>query len=255
MSDLITVQGVVLSAMPVGDYDKRIVLLTRERGKISAFAKGARRQNSPFMAAANPFVFGSFTLYEGRTSYNLNQVSVQHHFVELATRQPGVYYGYYFLELADYFGREGTDEKNMMNLLYLTVKALLNPGIDDRLVRCIFELRTMTEQGLMPELFRCVNCGEEIAGKENLFFSQEAHGILDGDCLKKASPGEARTARRISQVALYTMQYIVSSPMTKLYSFTVTDEVLWELERHIQPYVAGNTDKKFKSLQILEVMM
>ena len=143
----------------------------------------------------------------------------------------------------------------MMNLLYLTVKALLNPEIDDRLVRCIFELRTMTEQGLMPELFRCVNCGEEITGKENLFFSQGAHGILDGDCLKKASPGEARTARRISPAALYTMQYIVSSPMTKLYSFTVTDEVLWELERHIQPYVAGNTDKKFKSLQILEVMM
>lgn len=255
MSDLITVQGVVISAMPIGEYDKRIVLLTRERGKISAFVRGARRLNSPFMAAAEPFVFGSFTLYEGRSSYNLNQVNVTHHFMELAAMQPGIYYGYYFLELADYFGREGTDEKNMMNLLYLTVKALLNPEIDDRLVRCIFELRTMTEQGLMPELFRCVNCGEEIAGKENLFFSQEAHGILDGDCLKKASPGEARTARRISPAALYTMQYIVSSPMTKLYSFTVTEEVLWELERHIQPYVAGNTDKKFKSLQILEVMM
>lgn len=250
MSDLITVQGVVLSAMPMGEYDKRIVLLTRERGKISAFAKGARRQNSPFMAAANPFVFGSFTLYEGRSSYNLNQVSVSHHFVELATMQPGIYYGYYFLELADYFGREGTDEKEMMNLLYLTVKALLNPSIDDRLVRCIFELRTMKEQGLMPGLFSCVCCGGENQG-EDLFFSQENHGVVCRECLKKE---QIPDAGRISPSALYAMQFIVGAPMKKLYTFTVSGEVLRELERQVHAYAAKNTDKRFKSLQILEQM-
>lgn len=249
MSDLITVQGVVISAMPVGEYDKRIVLLTRERGKISAFAKGARRLNSPFMAAANPFVFGTFTLYEGRTSYNLNQVSVTHHFVELAGIQPGIYYGYYFLELADYFGREGTDEREMMNLLYVSVKALLSEHIDERLVRCVFELRTMTEQGMMPQLFSCVSCGCEWQEEGVYYFSQEDHGILCGDC----AMGK-REVMRISESALYAMRYMVSVPMGRLYSFTVTEEVLQELEFYIHTYTARNTDRRFKSLQILEMM-
>lgn len=251
MSDLITVQGVVLSAMPVGEYDKRILLLTRERGKISAFAKGARRQNSPFMAAANPFVFGSFTLYEGRSSYNLNQVSVTHHFVELAGEQPGIYYGYYFLELADYFGQEGTDEKEMMNLLYLSVRALLNPKLDDRLVRCIFELRTMTEQGLMPDVFSCSSCGRSADEIEDLFFSQTLHGIVCRECVERRV---APDAVRISGSAVYAMEFIVSQPMNKLYTFTVNQQVLGELERCIHTYVERNTDRKFKSLQILEVM-
>lgn len=249
MSDLITVQGVVLSAMTVGEYDRRIVLLTRERGKISAFAKGARRQNSPFMAVTSPFVFGTFTLYEGKTSYNLNHVTVQHQFAELSGVQPGIYYGYYFLELADYFGREGTDEKEMMNLLYVTVKAILNKEIDDRLVRCIFELRTMVEQGMSPQLMECVSSGEEV-DENACYISQEAHGILCSSCKNLA-----KDAKRISPSALYAMRYIVNVPMGKLYTFKVTEEVLRELESFIHLYVSKNTDRRFKTLDILQVMI
>ena len=249
MSDLITVQGVVLSAMPIGEYDKRLVLLTRERGKIAVFAKGARRPRNPFMAAANPFVFGTFILYEGKTSYNLNQVSVSHQFVELAAKQPGVYYGYYFLELADYFGKEGVDEREMMNLLYVAVKALLNPVIDDRLARCVYELRVMAIQGFCPYMFGCVSCEKEIEADQTVYFSQSLHGIVCSQCV-----GNTADSVRISSAAWYAMKYMIGAPLEKLYGFTVKEEVLIELEQVIHTYMSRNTDKRFKSLEILEMM-
>ena len=147
MSEAIQVYGMVLSSMPIGENDRRVVLLTRELGKISAFARGVRRPGSQLMAASGPLAFGRFSLIQGRNAYVLVQASIDQYFLELAQDPEAIWYAYYFLDFADYYGREGVEATDMLNLLYLSMKALLHDRLDNRLVRRIFELRLMVING------------------------------------------------------------------------------------------------------------
>ena len=218
-SQTYTVTGMVLSAAPVGDYDKLVVLLTRERGKIRAFARGARRPGSALMAAANAFAFGEFQIYEGRTSYTMSQASIQNYFGELMTDFEGACYGQYFLEFADYYTRENADGSDFLKLAYQSLRALLVPSLPRKLVRYIYELKAMTYSGECPQTF-------EQFSDWNLNPSTE-----------------------------YALQYVVAASVEKLYTFLLTEEVFAEFARVVTWLRKHDVEHRFKSLEILETCL
>ena len=236
----------VLSTMPIGEYDRRVVILTKEQGKISAFARGARRPNSPLVGAVNPLAFGEFTMYEGRTSYTIQSASITNYFAELREDVVGAYYGFYFLEVADYYAKEYTDEREMLKLLYQSMRALINPHIPNRLVRRIFELKTLTVNGQAPQVFQCVICGDK---ERPAVFSPAKGGIVCSEC-----SGDVIDGMILDNSTLYSMQYIESTPVVKLYTFTVAENVLAELEKVMDRLMEVYVDRRFKSLEILETL-
>lgn len=215
MQEFICVTGMILKQMPIGEYDRLIFLLTKERGKISAFARGARKPGSRMAAGTNPFSFGRFKLFEGKSSYTVSEAEISNYFEELRSDFEGAYYGMYFAEVADYCTRENNDERQMLKLLYQSVRALCAPALPRPLVRCVFELKTIAVNGEFP-------------------------GIPENRAL------EAST--------VYTLQYIAASNIEKLYTFTVTDSVLRQLQGISAEYCSHFFDREFKTLEILKTL-
>ncbi len=241
MVSQIVLTGMVLVAAPVGDYDKRLVILTKERGKITAFAKGARRQNSQYAAGSRSFAFGEFTLYQGKEAYNIVGMNISCYFEELIMDIEKVYHGMYFLELAEYFARENLEAKDMLNLLYASLKAIIKGNVPIKLIRYIFELKVFTINGEYPEVFECTKCQDN---SKLTYFSLSTSGALCSEC-------KGADAIEVDISTIYTMQYIISSPINKLYTFVVSDTVMTELSMIMGRWVNSHCDKEFKSLDFI----
>jgi len=245
MKDKLILTGMVMLAAPVGDYDKRLVILTRERGKITAFARGARKQNSVLLAACNPFVFGEIEVYEGRDAYTIARIQVKDYFRELAKEPAISAYGFYFLELTNYFTRENIDGSEPLLLLYTASRALLKEVMPKRLIRVIVELKILVINGVYPDVFQCKNCATK---EELMYISKDEDGVMCSGC------GRLHQAKEVDKSTIYALQYIISSKMNQLFNFSVTEIVLQELERVVTAQLNRQVDRTFFSLELIQLL-
>lgn len=205
----------VLISVPAGEYDRRVEILTKERGRISGFVRGARRPGSPVMAAASPFVFGTFKISQGRSAYQIHEARVDNYFEKLRSDITAACYGAYFMEILQYVTRENNDETALLLLAYQSLRALESDAFDNRLVRVVFEIKTV---------------------------------MLEGEY-----PGPRRGAQYLD-ATLYTLDFLFKTPPARVYTFGVKPEVLQELESYSKWLCGRAWDHKFRSLQILEVL-
>lgn len=215
MTDLTVLKGLIIKVEPIGEFDRRIVMLTDDRGKISAFAKGARRSNSKLVAGTNLFCFGEFALFNGRNSYSINEAKISNYFSFLRDDFVSAYYGMYFAEIADYYCRENLNDKEMLTLMYQTLRALESDRFDNKLVKACFEIKAVALQG------------EFLGVRENKNYKGDTLAALD---------------------------YILKTPAVKLYSFEVKPDILDELADIGKETIKHCVDISLKSAEVLETL-
>ena len=76
--------------------------------------------------------------------------------------------------------------------------------------------------------------------------------MFHGGMLCQESKAKAKDGLTLNPSTVYTMQYIISMAVEKLYTFTVSSEVLAELRMVMDRWRERYLDKNMKSLEILE---
>ena len=147
MNDNLQVTALVISAMPMGEHDRRVLLLTAEIGKVSAFIRGGRKAGNPLMAAGMAFAFGRYELYPGRSAYTVKSAELQNYFDFLSMDPEAFCYASYFAELAAYYSRENIEDYPLLRLLVKGIQSLSNARLNRALVRYSFELKLMQIEG------------------------------------------------------------------------------------------------------------
>ena len=243
MSNQIKTKAIVLHEMPIGDYDKRLILLTKEQGKVTAFVKGARRPKSKLLGASQLFTYGEFVLAQGKSSYNVYQAQIIESFNHLRTDMEDLTYGMYMLEFTDFVAKDEMMNQALMRWLLISLTVLEKQKIPSRLVIRIFELKAMSIIGLTPWLDDCVICHKE----DIKYFSPESGGVLCPD----RSHG-VPDLLGIHPGALHAMRYILTQPMNRAYSFELEMTELLELEQIMTQFLWTNFNKKFKTMEFLK---
>lgn len=209
------VTAMVIGSRPIGDYDRRIVLLTRECGRISAFARGARRQSSPLLAATDLFAFGTFRLYEGRDSRSVQEAQISQYFEWFRTHMEESLYASYFCEVMNWCTRENNDESQLLLLLYQSFRALVSREFSNVLVRSIFEIKTV---------------------------------VLEGEFQKPGPDAGLQEAVR------YAVDFIERTPIAHLYSFRLSEGAERQLSSFASAVINRYCHHDFSSLKILQTL-
>ncbi|HUS21386.1 MAG TPA: DNA repair protein RecO [Aeromicrobium sp.] len=177
--------GVVLRTHKLGEADRIITLLTRERGVVRAVAKGVRKTSSRFGGRLEPFMHVDLQLAEGRSLDIITQVETLNPFArDLGSDYPAYTAGTAMLETAERLvSEDGEPAVQQVQLLVGALKALVGGRSTPSLILDSYQLRALAVAGFAPSFDACARCGAvPDSGGSHRSFHAPSGGILCPDC-------------------------------------------------------------------------
>ena len=191
------------------------------------------------MLAGTQFLcFGEYLLYKGSNSYNINSCETIEVFYNIRTDFEKLQYASLITKIVYDVTNENENSYKILQLFLNTLYKISETDMNLDLILSIFKIRLLSILGFRPHIDNCTNCKEE---NNITHFSIKDNGFKCEVCSKLD-----KSVVKISEGTVNAIKYIILSPPKKLYSFSLSDECIKELELVSKIYLNEKLEKEYK---------
>ncbi|MGN0661622.1 MAG: DNA repair protein RecO [Faecalibacterium sp.] len=240
--------GLVLREIHYKEADRILTLLTPKLGVISAFAPNSLRMKSKLLSGCGLFCYSEFVLSPGRNMYRIWEADVQTTFYGVSASIEGLSLSTYLSEIASALLPTGEEAEKELRLLLNCLYMISEQKADLRVIKAVFELRTMSQCGFMPQIVCCKGCG---AYDGSAFYLDTQEGIL----LCERCAAKAGKEPNLDPGALFALRHICLVEDKRIFGFRLSMASLSRLAPVAEQYALTHLDKLPKSYQFLKSVL
>jgi DNA repair protein RecO (recombination protein O) len=241
-------EAVVLKQFDLGESDRLITLYTKDKGKIKAVARGARKGNKSRSGLVLPFSYHNFILYKGRSLAKINHIDSIALNSNLRKDLEFMAYASVVSEYIERAGLEDEADEALFSLLVIILEKMNHCNKDDLFFYlCVFQSKLLLLLGVKPEIENCTICGDKMDLEGKTAFSIKNGGSVCSNCLDtKINSYDYLTLNQLR--ALYK---IIFAEIRQLKAEDFSEDILKKIGVLTEKFLAYHLDLKPKSLKFL----
>lgn len=234
-------EGLILTNWGAGDKDAGVSVLTRDRGVVRCFVKGAVSMKNSIFAAVQPLSYSKLSIWHGRHE-RIDEAVLIRTFFSAGTDLETMALIQYFSELILKTVPENISSSDQLDLMLNCLHLLNKKRKSLTLVKAVFETRLTSVSGHQPNLLYCDKCGKY--EDELMYFDPSGNRLICQDCRK-----EETGLCPLGKGALTAFRYIVFAEPKKIFSFQISEESLCQLALCTESYALHFCDARLHTLE------
>jgi DNA repair protein RecO (recombination protein O) len=244
---LYSAEALVLRTYKLGESDRIVVFLTRDRGKKRGVAKGARVSRRRFGGALEPLTRVRVAYFEKETRELVSLNFADPLASPMAARDPAAlgYVGY-FADLLDAWSPDNDAQEPLFRLGSAALDALA-AGTPAAVLARYFEYWLLRLEGVYPSVTACADCGRAF-GDRGASLDREHLRFVCRACAGTAAAGT------LSAAALAFLREAARVPPAALARVGLEPDAARDLERVHRQLISAHLDREPRSSRVLRDM-